>query len=228
MKGMSAGGFLSIILVCLLTFPSWGQSVTTMNRNNDVDYNRAFRFNVKSDGVKGTPFLYEEPIRANISLAGGKVYEDIPFNIFPEKEEIYIQTGGEDSDPLLLKNWEWLQTLEENSKLFRLEYVDGKQRIVEILYEKDREKFVALHTKYLVKPSNLKDGYTGPQYDTYKPDVKFYKLNGLKTTEVKTNNSGLKELAGGKYGDLRALIKSEKLKPEQSQDMKRILEFLMD
>lgn len=228
MKGISAVGFLSMVLVCFLVFPSWGQSVSTMNPNNDVDYGRAFRFNVKSDGVRGTPFLYDEPITANIFLSGGKVYEGIPFNIFPEKEEIYIQTGGEESDPLLLKNWEWLQTLEEDPKLFRLEYVEGKQRIVEILYEQDREKFVALHTKYLVKPTTLKDGYTGNQYDTYKPDVKFYKINGLKTTEIKTSNSGLKELAGGKYNELRGLIKSEKLKPEQSQDMKRILGFLMD
>jgi hypothetical protein len=228
MKRMMVKGLLMVLISGLCVGASWGQSVTSMSRNNDVDYGRAFRFNVKSDGVKGTPFLYEEPMSANIALMGGKVYEGIPFNIFPEKEEIYIQTGGEESEPLILKNWEWLKTLEEQPKLFRLEYLEGKQRIVEILYEKEKDYFVALHTKYLVKPSNLKDGYTGPQYDTYKPEVRFYIISGLKSTEIKTNNAGLKELAGDKYSELRSFIKSEKLKPNLSYDMKRILEFLMD
>lgn len=203
------------------------QSVTSV-KQQEVDYGRAFRFNVKSDGVKGTPFLYDEPIAANISLKGGKFYENIPFNFLPEKDEIYIQTGGPESDPLVLKNWEWLQTLEEAPKLFRLEYLDGKERIVEILFEKGKEKFVALHFKYLVKPDNLKDGYSGPQYDTFRPDVRFFKVNGLSSVEFKGNNSGLKELAKDQYNALREYVKEEKLKPERSEDMKKVLSFLFD
>jgi hypothetical protein len=220
-------GVVVLLLGLLNSELLFGQSITTV-RSNDVDLGRAFRFNVKSDGVKGTPFLYDEPKSAKISLDGGKVYEDIPFNIFPEKEEIYIQTGGEESDPLVLKNWNWLETIEDSPKLFRLEYIDGKQRIVEILFEKERDKYVALHTKYLVKPSNLKDGYTGPQFDTYKPDVKFYKINGLQSNEFKGNTSGLKDLANNRYNELRDYIKTEKLKPENAEDMKKVLVFLFD
>lgn len=228
MRGKINKGLGVLIMIFITMGPVWAQSVTSMNRNNDLDYGRAFRFNAKSDGVKGTPFLYEEPMSAKIALANGKIYEDIPFNIYPENEEVFIQTGGEDSEPLILKNWDWLQTLEEHPKLFRLEYLEGKQRIVEILYEKDRDKFVALHSKYLVKPTTLKDGYTGPQYDVYKNNVRFYKINGLKSTEIKPNNAGMKELAQAQYSQLRNFIKEEKLKPEQTQDMKRILQFLMD
>ena len=227
MKSVRLVGAVLLLLGMLGSESLFGQSISTV-RSNDVDYGRAFRFNVKSDGVKGTPFLYDEPKSAKIALDGGKVYDNIPFNILPEKEEVFIQTGGEESDPLVLKNWNWLETLEDSPKLFRLEYIEGKQRIVEILYEKDSEKFVALHTKYLVKPSNLKDGYTGPQYDTYKPDVNFYKINGLQSIEFKGNTSGLKDLANNRHNELRDYIKSEKLKPENPDDMKKVLAFLFD
>lgn len=227
MKSVRLVGALMLFIGLVLSESLIAQSISTV-RANDLDYGRAFRFNVKSDGVKGTPFLYDEPKSAKISLDGGKVYDNIPFNILPEKEEIYIQTGGEESDPLILKNWIWLETLEDSPKLFRMEYIDGKQRIVEILFEKDRDKYVAVHSKYLVKPSNLKDGYTGPQYDTYKPETKFFKINGLQSTEFKGNTSGLKDLADNRYNELRDFIKSEKLKPENSEDMKKVLVFLFD
>ncbi|MFD2200673.1 hypothetical protein [Shivajiella indica] len=227
MKSVELVGRILLLFGVLVSGSLYGQSITTV-KANDIDYGRAFRFNVKSDGVRGTPFLYDEPKSAKISLDGGKVYEDIPFNILPEKEEIYIQTGGEESDPLVLKNWIWLETLEDSPKLFRMEYLEGKQRIVEILYEKGSEKYVALHTKYLVKPTNLKDGYTGPQYDTYKPDVRFYKINGLQSQEFKGNTSGLKELSSDRYNELRDYIKNEKLKTETADDMKKVLVFLFD
>lgn len=213
---------LGLVLLVDLT---WSQSVSTL-KQNDIDYGRAFRLNAKSDGVKGTPFLYDEPKSAKISLIGGKVYEDIPFNILPEKEEIYIQTGGVDSEPLVLKNWEWLQTLEEEPKLFRLEYLEGKQRIVEVLFEKDKEKFVAIHSKYLVEPTVLKDGYTGPQYDTYKQNTRFYRISGLSSKEFKSNNSSIKELAGPKFNEVNAFIKTNNIKADRASGMKQILEFI--
>jgi hypothetical protein len=227
MKSVRLVGVVIFFIGLMLSESLIAQSISTV-RSNDLDYGRAFRFNVKSDGVKGTPFLYDEPKSAKISLDGGKVYDNIPFNILPEKEEIYIQTGGKESDPLVLKNWIWLETLEEAPKLFRTEYIEGKQRIVEILFEKDQDKYVAVHSKYLVKPSNLKDGYTGPQYDTYKPETKFFKINGLQSVEFKGNASGLKDLSDNRYNELRDFIKSGKLKPENSEDMKKVLVFLFD
>lgn len=213
---------LGLLVSVQLTF---AQSVTSF-KQNDIENGRAFRFNAKSDGVKGTPFLYDEPKSAKVSLKGGKVYENIPFNILPEKEEIYIQAGGSESEPLLLKNWEWLQTLDEEPKIFRLEYLEGKQRIVEILYENDKAKFVALHSKYLVEPTVLKDGYTGPQYDTYKQSTRYYKITGNSSKEFKANNAGIKELAGPKYREVMAFIKSNNIKADRPSGLKQVLEMI--
>ncbi|EOZ93574.1 hypothetical protein A33Q_3520 [Indibacter alkaliphilus LW1] len=214
-----------IMLMIVFNIGVYAQSISTL-RQNDVDMGRAFRFNPKSDGVKGTPFMYEEAPKAKIALKSGKVYDEIPVNIFLEKDEVYIQTGSEEDEPLLLKNWDWLETFEENPKLFRMEFLEGKERIVEILHEEGRDKYVALHKKNLVKPTNLKDGYTGPQYEVYRPDTRFYKINGLSSEEFKGNNKGLKELAGSKYGELRSYVKSNKINTDSAIGMKKVLTFL--
>lgn len=216
---------LVLLVFIAICFEGTAQSITTI-RQNDFDYGRAFRFNKKSDGVKGTPFLFEEPPMAKVALSSGKVYDEIPVNILPEKEAVYIQIGDESTDPLVLRNWDYLTILDENPRMYRLEYINGKQRIVEILLENEKDKFVALHTKNLIKPNTVKDGYTGPQFDVYRPSTKFYKIRGMSSEEFKGSSSGIKELSGKQYSEVKNFIKKEKLKPERAVDMRRVLEFI--
>lgn len=195
-------------------------------RPAESKYLGTFRIDAKSDGVKGTPFLFENPPNGRIKLAGGKEYESIPFNILLEKNEVYIQTEGVDSDPLPVRNWETIVIPEDGNRLFRTEYLNGKPQVLEILFEKDGEKFVAQHAKTLIRPTQQRDGYTGPQYDTFRHDIKYFRIKGMQTEEFKVNAAGLKELAGNKYDDLRNYIKDEKLKPEDPKDMSKILSYI--
>lgn len=221
--------FYILLLLTWMTpvFTAYSQAIQTI-RTPDNQYSGTFRLNPKSDGVKGTPFLFEIPPMGNISLSNGNIHTQVPFNIFLENNTVYIQTGGEDSEPLPLKNWEWIKTGGEEQRLFRMEFVMGKNQIVEVLYEKEREKYIALHSKNLVKPSGVRDGYTGPQYDTFKHDIKYMVIKGMQSTEIKTSAAGIKELAGDNYNDLKEFIKSEKLKPENPLDLRKILIFLFD
>ncbi len=211
----------------IMAFSAKSQAIQTI-KSPENNYLGTFRLNPKSDGLKGTPFLFEEPPLGNISLSNGKLYEDIPFNILLEASKVYIQTGGDDSQPLELKNWDWIKVGEEEERLFRMEYISGKPQIVEILYENENGKYIALHTKSLVKATGTRDGYSGPQYDTYKAGIDFLHIIGMQLTEIKTNSSGLKDLAGDKYDDLKEFMKSKKIKPENPVDMRKILTFLFD
>jgi hypothetical protein len=218
---------LLISIGMIMAFSAKSQAIQTI-KSPENNYLGTFRLNPKSDGLKGTPFLFEEPPLGNISLSNGKLYEDIPFNILLEASKVYIQTGGEDTQPLELKNWDWIKVGEEEERLFRMEYISGKPQIVEILYENENEKYIALHTKNLVKATGTRDGYSGPQYDTYKAGIDFLHIIGMQSTEIKTNSSGLKELAGDKYDNLKDFMKSKKIKPENPVDMRKILIFLFD
>lgn len=215
-------------LLCCMLGPLaylWAQSNANV-QPAESKYLGTFRINAKSDGVKGTPFLFDNPPNGKIKLSGGKEYESIPFNILLEKNEVYIQTDGVDSDPLPVRNWETIVIPEDGNRLFRTEYLNGKPQVLEILFEKDGEKFVAQHAKTLIRPTQQRDGYTGPQYDTFRHDIKYFRIKGMQTVEIKVNTAGLKELAGSKYEDVRDYIKNEKLKPEDPKDMSKILSYI--
>jgi hypothetical protein len=220
--------YILVILIGVMQhFSAFSQAIQTI-RTPENQYTGTFRLNPKSDGVKGTPYLFEIPPMGNISLTNGNVHNQVPFNILLETNTVYIQTGGEDSEPLPLKNWQWIKIQGEHERLFKMEFVSGKSQLVEILFENKKGKYVALHSKTLVKPSGVRDGYTGPQYDTFKHDIKFLYLEGMQSYELKTNSSGLKELAGEKYNELKNFMKLEKLKPENPSELRKILIFLFD
>jgi hypothetical protein len=203
------------------------QTVPSLN-NQYQQYLGTFRINPKSDGLKGTPFLFDVPPLGKIGLDGGKDYSEIPFNILLEKNEVYIQTGGEDSEPLLLRNWKWIEIPGEEVRNFRIEYLQGKPQVVEILFETEREKYIAFHKKTLIRPSSQRDGYSGPQYDTFRHDIKYFILNGMQTTEIKTNSAGLKEWAGNRNEELKDFMKEKKLNPSDPVHMKKIISFLIN
>ncbi|WP_373524314.1 hypothetical protein [Aquiflexum sp.] len=218
---------LLILMGMMWTYSAFSQAIQTI-RSPENQQTGTFRINPKSDGVKGTPFLFEIPPMGNISLSNGNVHKQVPFNIFLETNTVYIQTGGEDSEPLPLKNWNWIKTGEEDERLFRMEFVSGKSQLVEILFENDQGKYIAVHSKTLVNPSRVRDGYTGPQYDTFRHDIKFLFIEGMQSTEFKANTSALRDLAGDRYNDLKDFMKKNKLKPENPIDLRKILIFLLN
>lgn len=222
--------FKTVLLISIgmmIGFSAKSQAIQTL-KSPENQYLGTFRLNPKNDGLKGTPFLFEEPPLGNISLTNGKIYEEIPFNILLETSKVYIQTGGDDTQPLELKNWNWIKVGKEEERLFRMEYISGKPQIVEILYENEKEKFIAVHTKTLIQASGSRDGYSGPQYDTYRAGIDFLRIIGMQSSEIKTNSAGLKDLAGDKYDDLKDFMKSKKIRPENPTDMRKILIFLFD
>ncbi|MCL6259796.1 hypothetical protein M3O96_11900 [Aquiflexum sp. TKW24L] len=220
--------FLFILILGLGYIPfAKSQTNTSLNSQNQ-QYLGTFRINPKSDGLKGTPFLFDVPPLGKIGLDGGKDYSEIPFNILLEKNEVYIQTGGEDSEPLLLRNWKWIEIPGEEVRNFRIEYLQGKPQVVEILFEKEGEKYIASHKKTLIRPSSQRDGYSGPQYDTFRHDIKYFILKGMQTTEIKTNSAGLKEWAGNRNDELKEFLKENKLNPSDPVDIKKIITFLVN
>jgi len=219
--------FLFVFILGLGCIHSAKSQTNPSLNNQNQQYLGTFRINPKSDGLKGTPFLFDTPPLGKIALDGGKDYSEIPFNILLEKNEVYIQTGGEDSEPLLLRNWKWIEIPGEEVRSFRIEYLQGKPQVVEILFEKEGEKYIASHKKTLVRPSSQRDGYSGPQYDTFRHDIKYFVLKGMQTTEIKTNSAGLKEWAGNRSEELKEFMKEKKLNPDNPLDMKKIITFLV-
>lgn len=217
------------IILCLAIVcgnVSWSMAQDLQNQEKTNPLPGSFRLNAKSDGLKGTPFLFDENQLGNISLPGGKLYVEIPFNIQLEKNEVYIQLGVDDNPPMLIKKWDWIETVEENLRTFKMETIAGVPKIVELIYEKEKVKIVAVHIKSLLKNEVVRDGYSGPQYDIYRHSIAFYKLTNIQSEELKLNNAGLKSIAGDRIEELKGYIKKKKLKPEIPHDLREIFLFL--
>lgn len=219
------------IKLILLVYLLFGLSVESISQviqtAKDVNANfRSFRINPKTDGIKGTPFLYDEPPLATITLQDGKAYENLPFNILLEEDQVYIQTGGDGSDPFLVKNWTSITATGDEDRVFRQEVIQGRPKVVEILFENENGKYVAVHEKKLVQPSGTKDSYSGPKYETYRHNIKYFFLEGMNSVEIKVGTAGLKDLAGDRYGEVRNFMKAEKLKFDNPYDIRKIIDFL--
>jgi hypothetical protein len=224
----SAIPFLLMVFVGLgFTHSAKSQAVQTI-KSLEQQYLGTFRINPKSEGLIGTPFLFDNPPLGTIRLIDGKDYSEIPINILLEKNEVYIQPNGEDSDPFLVRNWDWVKIQGAEERNFKLEYLQGKPQVVEFLYEKDGEKYIAFHKKTLIRPSGQRDGYSGPQYDTFRHDIKYFKLKGMQETEIKTNSAGLKEWAGSRNDELKEYIKEHKIDLKDPVDMKKIISFIVN
>ncbi len=219
-------GMIKLKTVCITALLIGGMSMAFGQTTEYSSEQGSFRINSNSDGLKGTPYMFEVPQKGKISVAGGKIYEDIPFNILLEKNEVFIHMSGAENPPLAVKNWEWITTSEGNPRTFRKEIIEAQPKIVEILYESQSEKIVAVHRKVLVKPQRQKDGYSGSQYDTYQPTTKFLRLKGLQVEEVKFNTAGLKEISGDNFNNLKQYMKDENLDSKKPQDLRLILEFI--
>ena len=79
---------LLISIGMMMAFSAKSQAVQTI-KSPDYEYSGTFRLNPKSDGLKGTPFLFEQPPLGNISLANGKIYEEIPFPVFDDLSAVF-------------------------------------------------------------------------------------------------------------------------------------------
>lgn len=216
-----------LFIICFLLSSILTLSAQTV-REYEYDATRSFKINPRSNGVIGTPFLYDNAQLGQIVLQGGKVYDSIPFNIYWAKNQLYIQNQGEKSEPFVVKNWEKIVTKEALPRVFVPMVWDSKPRVVELVYEATGKQVVGLHEKTLLPPTGQRDGYSGPQYDQFRLDVRYYLLEGSNKKEIKLSGNGIKDLAADKYEILREFVRKEKLKPEDPVSMKRILRFLWD
>lgn len=182
----------------------------------------SFKTDINNTSLKSSPLLFEKAQLGNISLAGGKSYQGIPFNINLENGEVYIQSTV-DVEPFIVRNWEKLETVGENKRIFVSERIGLKQEVAQLLWKGERARIVAVLRKSKAKLEAQRDGYSGPKTDDFLLEVSYFQLEKFNATEIKTTKQGLKAFAGAKEKDVQALIKQDKLKLDKPEDFKKVV-----
>ncbi|GHB28850.1 hypothetical protein [Mongoliitalea lutea] len=217
----------NLVTVCLvlISFVRVTKAQTPIQEYT-LDASRSFRLNAISVGVKCTPLLFEKAQLGTITLTNGKIYENIPFNINLNRGDLFIQTDGVDSDPFPVNNWVSVETGQGQKRLFSRERIGAKQEISELLWKGDGKRIVAVHRKTFIRPSTQRDSYSGPQYDEFRHEINYFDIQGMNISEIKTTKRGLKAYAGSKEKEVHELIKKEKLKLENPEDFKLVVELV--
>jgi hypothetical protein len=218
---------LFIVILCLLSLPGFSQNTIEKAESEYLmvtQYGKAG----KVGEIRGTPFVFDKLVKADVLMDQGKVYQGVLINIYPQKAQVFI---GDDADnpmkgkTVVLDTYKIQQVILEGSeRVFKPVKVEGRKQIVEILYEDEGEIFLALHEKRFQKRqeersySNTKD-----QMDSYRPVIRYFWLKDKQEKEIKKGKTGLKTLSND-WKSLNKIAKAEKLDFNKPADMKKVFE----
>lgn len=164
----------------------------------------------KSEGVKGTPFLFEDMVKAHIFLKNGKDHENIMINFYPEKAEVFVQLPNKNVVSPELNTIEKI-VLNINNDVYKPRNINGRDEIVQVLAENGEEEFIVHRYKKFQKATVGGAYNTTSNFDEYKDVIYYYVYRNGALEEIKQNNSGLKSLAGDNWKEARAFVKDKNL-----------------
>ncbi len=179
----------------------------------------------KSKGLKGSPFLFEDMVGAQVVLKNGHVHEDVSININAENNELYVQVNPKSI--VVPKNKQVEQVvLKSDQRTFEFHDIEDKSMLVEVIHSSPDIKVFRHEKKKLIK-ANVGGAYnTSSDYDEYENNLKYYILKSGETHEVSATNNGIKGLDKDKWKETRQVIKSESLDLKKSEDFLRVLEVV--
>lgn len=164
----------------------------------------------KSEGVKGTPLLFEEMVQAHIFLKNGKEHENIMINFYPEKAEVFIRLPNKNVVSPELNTIEKI-VVNGTNDVYKPRQINDRVEIVQVLFEDEEEEFVVHRYKKFQKATVGGAYNTTSNFDEYKDVIYYYLIKNGSREEIKQNNSGLKSLAGDDWKAARSYVKNNNL-----------------
>ncbi len=174
------------------------------------------------EGTKGSPFLLDEFVKADIKLMGNVVLKSIPvkYNVF-DNNVVYTDAKG----ALLAFGANQVEQLSFNNpktgtdvvlrKLEGLETANPKaaDKLVAFLFDGNATKFTVLHAKDLIKADYKGSSYSsGRTYDEFYDKNEYYlKSKNGKVEKVKLNKKSLLNSLADKEGEIKSYISKEKI-----------------
>lgn len=181
----------------------------------------------QSEGVIGTPFLFDEMVNASLHLKNGKQHEDVFLNIYPEKSEVFVQLPNKNVVSPELGTIEKI-VLKESIKVYKPIQINNRMEVVEVLFEDEEEKFIVHKYKKFQKAVVGGAYNTTSNFDEYKEIVNYYRVTLNSLEEIKQNNNGLKTLSGNNWKLTKSFVKENNIDWNESSDALKIYMFSRD
>ncbi|MFN7119682.1 MAG: hypothetical protein ACK4TA_23000 [Saprospiraceae bacterium] len=206
---------------------------------NDVSpYNRGAKgFDLRYEGVRGTPLLFDDWQTAKIQLADRDTFgATAKINVDLEQNLLILQLPGEkvgQVSPYKLKAFKIEDAASRQTQLWtvlREKEVEGTTNSQEKFYELLHQgKFTLLKSvKKTFKRANYKEAYSiGARYDEYIKGVDYWLREGDKPfQEIKLKRKSLDEVLSRYASRMERIIKNQKLNVSEEKDVIKLLTAL--
>lgn len=178
----------------------------------------------KSDGLIGTPFLFDDLRNAQIKMITDKVHQNVKANIMLEKGELYVEIKPKNIVVPDISFIEFILFLEDSTVFIPFE-INNKKTYVQKLLDREDDLYIVFFEKKLIK-ANVGGAYnTGSKFDEYKEVISYFHWKNGIINEIKKNNSGLKYLGGDNWKEVRDFVKRENIDFNETTDMLKVIQF---
>lgn len=197
-------------------------------------------FDLRYEGVKGTPFLYEDWRDGHVTLRGKEDEEPRTFkmNINLLENQLFVVLYDGTVGPLpskFVKDINFKADTEEESK--EIKFVPMIRKLVEginnetlgyyqLIYEGDMK--VLKHIRKTFKEADYKGAYSSDiRYDEYKQDTRYFvSADGISFVKVKMKTKNLEKAFPKHASEIRGIIKKGKLNLSKDEDIKTLFAAL--
>ncbi len=129
--------------------------------------------NPKSEGIIGSPFLFEEMKNATVVMQTGKIHENILANIYFEKSELLVQLRPNYTVVPELSEIESITFL-DNNMVFKPAFLDGKWEYAYQLIQLPQKQVLATFEKRFQK-ADVGGAYNyGSKFDQFKEILSYF------------------------------------------------------
>ncbi len=185
------------------------------------------------EGVRGTPYLFNEWKPGNIYLKDNKLIKNVnvKYNIYTD-DLLYLNSSSGDSliiDRSMIEKFEIMDNSSGNLILMEEMNIKPEKNdnaaFVRIIYD-GRSKLILKYSKIFIK-ANYKGPYaTGNKYDEYTDKWQYYLITGENTiTRIKLCKKSVIKVLSVKESKIKAFVNGQDLSLDNENDVIRVLEY---
>lgn len=228
---------LTVLLFFALTSVVFAQLDVDIQGLNDVSpYNRAIKgFDLRYEGVKGTPLLFEDWQPAKLQLANRDTFSaSVKINVDLEQNVLLLQWKNGKVGQISLFKLKAFQIEDKDGthtwQLITEKEVEGTSnsqlKVYEILYA---GKFTLLKSiKKSFKKANFKEAYSiGNRFDEYAQEIDYWLREGKKPyQEIKLKRKAIEEALPHQTIQIERVLKTQKLNLGDEKEVVLLLKAL--
>ncbi len=230
--------FILLITSTALSFAQPDKSLVGTEENlKNISRSAAFVMTTNMDelyeGIKGTPYLFNEWKQGNIYLNDNTYINDvnIKYNIYTD-DVLYLHRKSGDSliiDRSLINSFEITDDNSGNLVLFKEISLrpdkNDKSTFVKVLYD-GKSKFIIKYTKTFIK-ADYKGAYSaGRKYDEYIDDYQYYIItNSTDPVKIKLNKKSVVKALSDKEVKIQPFLNEHRLNLNDEYGIAELLEY---